>query len=119
MCVVHGLLAVSHRSAVVGCQYEQVEANNRDLLSLLKDVTHTAYFRYFKVNLFCDCPHWPDDSMCALEACSVCECDESEVPAAWKEAEAEGCQSLCAYPGAFGIPRSAACSVQICPLALA
>lgn len=97
MCVVHGVLEVSHRSAVAGCQYEQVEANNRDLVSLLKDVTRTAYFRYFKVNLFCDCPHWPDDSMCALEACSVCECDESEVPAAWKEAEAEGCQSLCAY----------------------
>eukprot|EP00892_Ulva_mutabilis_P007243 jgi/Ulvmu1/4891/UM020_0177.1 len=80
--------------AGAGCQYKQVEVGNHDLLALLKEATRTAYFRYFKVNLFCDCPHWPDDSMCALEACSVCECDESEVPAAWKKAEADSCQNL-------------------------
>lgn len=40
-----------------------------------------------QVNIYCDCPLWPDDAMCSLEACSVCECDSSEVPAPWKAEE--------------------------------
>lgn len=36
-----------------------------------------------QVNIYCDCPLWPDDSMCSLRACSVCECDSEEVPAPW------------------------------------
>lgn len=40
-----------------------------------------------QVNIYCDCPLWPDDSMCSLRACSVCECAENEVPAPWLAAE--------------------------------
>jgi ERO1-like protein alpha len=68
------------------------------LSPLLADVTSTAFMRYFKVNLFCDCPLWPEDGMCAMEACSVCECDDGEVPPAWKSEEEEGCSSLRAPP---------------------
>ncbi|GKA28409.1 endoplasmic reticulum oxidoreductin-1, partial [Tanacetum coccineum] len=32
------------------------------------------------VKLWCDCPFWPDDGMCRLRDCSVCECLESEFP---------------------------------------
>ena len=63
-------------------------------MPLLRDVTSTAYFRYFKVNLFCDCPLWPEDGMCALEACSVCECEDSEVPPVWRKEEQQGCETL-------------------------
>ena len=43
--------------------------------------------RYFKVNLYCDCPFWPDDGMCMLRDCGVCECEPDEVPAPWKDAD--------------------------------
>jgi Endoplasmic Reticulum Oxidoreductin 1 (ERO1) len=81
-----------------GCRFQDVELLNGQLLPLLQNATTTAYFRYFKVSLFCDCPLWPDDGMCALEACSVCECDDHEVPPAWKHEDEQGCQSLRACP---------------------
>lgn len=40
-----------------------------------------------QVNIYCDCPLWPDDSMCSMRACSVCECEEGEVPKPWLAAE--------------------------------
>ena len=33
-----------------------------------------------KVDLWCDCPLWPEDGMCSLEACAVCECENNEIP---------------------------------------
>jgi ERO1-like protein alpha len=80
-----------------GCRFSQVERSNDALLPLLLDVTKTAYFRYFKVNLFCDCPLWPEDGMCSMEACSVCECADSEVPPAWRQEDTHDCQILCAF----------------------
>ena len=41
-----------------------------------------------QVSLYCDCPLWPDDGMCSMRDCSVCECEDDEVPKPWKEAEA-------------------------------
>ena len=41
-----------------------------------------------QVTLYCDCPFWPDDGMCAMRDCSVCECPPDEVPQLWKDAEA-------------------------------
>ena len=35
--------------------------------------------------MWCDCPFWPDDGMCRLRDCSVCECPESEFPELFKE----------------------------------
>jgi ERO1-like protein alpha len=53
----------------------------------VSEIVRTAFFRYFKVNIACDCPLWPDDSMCAQQACSVCQCGDDEVPAPWLAAE--------------------------------
>lgn len=47
-----------------------------------------------QVDLYCECPLWPDDGMCSLRDCSVCECEEHEVPEPWRKAEAvEACDS--------------------------
>ncbi|MBA0598201.1 hypothetical protein Gorai_007976 [Gossypium raimondii] len=37
-----------------------------------------------EVKLWCDCPFWPEDHMCRLRDCSVCECPESEFPDSFK-----------------------------------
>ena len=71
-----------------GCDYASVErANKQQLNPLLSQIVKTPFFRYFKVNLWCDCSFWPDDSMCVLRDCAVCECEDSEVPQVWKAEE--------------------------------
>ncbi|KAI4368079.1 hypothetical protein MLD38_016682 [Melastoma candidum] len=67
------------------CEYETVDHLNEDALHpLLQDLVKTPFFRYFKVKLWCDCPFWPDDGMCRLRDCSVCECPENEFPENFK-----------------------------------
>lgn len=60
-------------------------ANSRTILPLLNALAPRTYFRYFKVALWRSCPFWPDDGMCALRDCAVCECDPREIPTCWEE----------------------------------
>ena len=43
-----------------------------------------------QVKLWCDCPFWPDDGMCRLRDCSVCECPENEFPEHFKRPSLHG-----------------------------
>lgn len=75
------------------CDYSTVDALNKEVLHLvLQELVKTPFFRYYKVKLWCDCPFWPDDGMCQLRDCSVCECPESEFPAAFRSSEDASCQ---------------------------
>lgn len=53
-----------------------------------------TYFRYFKADLWKQCPFWKHEGTCASQHCSVCECDPNEIPPVWLEggrrAEGEG-----------------------------
>ncbi|GLI59262.1 hypothetical protein VaNZ11_001109 [Volvox africanus] len=79
-----------HVDECCNCTYQDVDRLNTVVHPLLRHLVRTAFFRYFKVNIYCDCPLWPDDSMCSLRACSVCECEQSEVPQPWRQQEEEG-----------------------------
>lgn len=68
------------------CDYETVNILNEEVLHpLLQELVTTPFFRYFKVKLWCDCPFWPDDGMCRLRDCSVCECPENEFPETFRK----------------------------------
>ncbi|XP_062091554.1 endoplasmic reticulum oxidoreductin-1 [Humulus lupulus] len=68
------------------CDYETIDSINGEVLHpLLQELVTTSFFRYFKVKLWCDCPFWPDDGMCRLRDCSVCECPENEFPETFKK----------------------------------
>ncbi|KAL6543341.1 Endoplasmic reticulum oxidoreductin-1 [Orobanche hederae] len=68
------------------CDYETVDSLNGAVLHpLLQELVRTPFFRYFKAKLWCDCPFWPDDGMCKLRDCSVCECPENEFPELFKK----------------------------------
>eukprot|EP00204_Picochlorum_oklahomense_P000794 CAMPEP_0118798906 /NCGR_PEP_ID=MMETSP1161-20130426/1231_1 /TAXON_ID=249345 /ORGANISM="Picochlorum oklahomensis, Strain CCMP2329" /LENGTH=492 /DNA_ID=CAMNT_0006726475 /DNA_START=88 /DNA_END=1566 /DNA_ORIENTATION=+ len=70
------------------CSYAAVERMNlNSMKSILQELVQTPFFRYFKTDLYCECPLWPDDGMCSLKDCSVCECESDEVPKPWKEGE--------------------------------
>ncbi|KAI5062406.1 hypothetical protein GOP47_0022945 [Adiantum capillus-veneris] len=79
------------------CDYETVNGLNDDVVHpLLQRLVQTAFFRYFKIKLWCDCPHWPNDGMCRLRDCSVCECPDDEFPSVFKarpKNQAEQCWS--------------------------
>ncbi|CAH8334665.1 unnamed protein product [Eruca vesicaria subsp. sativa] len=79
------------------CDYETVDKLNSEVLNrLLKDLVTTPFFRYFKVKLWCDCPpFWPDDGMCRLRDCSVCECPETEFPEPFKKAALPSDNPIC------------------------
>jgi ERO1-like protein alpha len=94
------------------------------LYPLLSQLTELPFFRYFKVNLYCDCPFWcvaplrmqsapkeltrsallrrPDDGMCALPDCSVCECPADEVPLPWRTQAPEVVAAAAAPAAASG-----------------
>lgn len=75
------------------CDYETVDSLNKEVLNpLLQELVKTPFFRYYKVKLWCDCPFWPEDGMCQLRDCSVCECPEDEFPAAFRSSEHASCQ---------------------------
>ena len=61
--------------------------NAADLYPKLEALMEKPFFRFFKINLYTDCPLWPDDGQCMLETCAVEECDETEV--------GEGREMLC------------------------
>ena len=97
------------KSASAGCEYAAVERVNKEaVLPLLRDLVRTPFFRYFKVNLYCDCPFWPDDGMCMLRDCGVCECEPDEVPAPWKVADtAANCEGE--HAGSLHASQATAC----------
>ncbi len=33
------------------------------------------------------CPYWDEDGQCSMEGCSVCACDEKEIPTIWLSSE--------------------------------
>ncbi|KAL9262230.1 Endoplasmic reticulum oxidoreductin-2-like protein [Drosera capensis] len=73
------------------CDYGTVHRlNGAVLYPMLQQLVTTPFFRYFKVKLWCDCPFWPDDGMCRLRDCSVCECPENEFPKIFKQPPGRG-----------------------------
>jgi hypothetical protein len=66
------------------CDFRSVdESVSKFFLPLLKDLTSRSFFRYFRVDLEKPCPFWHEDGQCMMEACSVCTCEENEVPRTW------------------------------------
>ncbi|KAL4280074.1 hypothetical protein GQ457_03G035140 [Hibiscus cannabinus] len=53
--------------------------------TLLKPIFSFLFCCLGQVKLWCNCPFWPDDGMCRLRDCSVCECPESEFPESFKK----------------------------------
>jgi hypothetical protein len=48
------------------------------------------FFRYFRVDLEKPCPFWNDEGgMCTNEGCSICPCEEGEIPKAWLQEQQE------------------------------
>jgi hypothetical protein len=66
------------------CDYGSVDKSIMKFFSpILEKLTHRTFFRYFRVNLEEKCPFWQEDGQCMMESCSVCTCEDNEVPQSW------------------------------------
>ncbi|KAB5591061.1 Endoplasmic oxidoreductin 1 [Ceratobasidium theobromae] len=88
------------------CDFETVEQVNDKLFGQLADLVTTPFFKYFKVDLYRDCPFWQDDGHCVMRECGVTSVDESEVPEMWRAAalsEVKGLseESRKSFPGCY------------------
>ncbi|SPQ93346.1 unnamed protein product (mitochondrion) [Plasmodiophora brassicae] len=67
------------------CEMETVDLANQDQLhATLQRLRETRFFRIFQVNLDNECQFWQGYSMCHSPGCSVCECEDDDIPPLWK-----------------------------------
>ena len=50
----------------------------------LKELVKTTFFRYYKANLYKECPFWNELGHCTDSHCSVEEAQPEEIPDEWK-----------------------------------
>ncbi|CAO1632289.1 unnamed protein product [Sympodiomycopsis kandeliae] len=64
------------------CDFETVEKslNTPRFFKTLDELVKTNYFRYYKVDLYKDCPFWVDNGLCMNRACTVEKASEDEIP---------------------------------------
>lgn len=66
------------------CAYETIEALNKELFPALHGLVSHPFFRYYKVDLYRECPFWRENGLCMNRACGVDTIEESEVPEKWR-----------------------------------
>ncbi|KAK7687020.1 hypothetical protein QCA50_009519 [Cerrena zonata] len=69
------------------CDFETVESHNDELYTQLHDLVQTPFFKYFRVDLYRECPFWQENGLCMNRECGITTIDESEIPSAWRAAE--------------------------------
>lgn len=64
------------------CDYETVESvlNSPNFFDTLDQLRKAPYFRYYKVDLYRDCPFWVENGLCMSKDCTVQKTDEVRWP---------------------------------------
>ncbi|KAF8639583.1 hypothetical protein AX17_001484 [Amanita inopinata Kibby_2008] len=66
------------------CDFESVDSINEELYTNLSEMIRMPFFKYFQVDLYRECPFWPDDGSCSNIGCAITTVDESDVPVQWR-----------------------------------
>ncbi|KAG9303644.1 hypothetical protein G9A89_018541 [Geosiphon pyriformis] len=66
------------------CDYETVEQINKNIYPRLHELIKTDFFKYYKLNLYKECPFWQENGQCINRACSVETTDNTDVPDLFK-----------------------------------
>ncbi|CAO3628185.1 unnamed protein product [Cunninghamella blakesleeana] len=67
------------------CDFQSVESIQGNTFSKIQDLVKTKFFKYYKLNLWRECPFWNDDGLCMNRDCSVETIDESLLPKEWRQ----------------------------------
>ncbi|KAK3845216.1 MAG: endoplasmic reticulum Oxidoreductin 1-domain-containing protein, partial [Linnemannia gamsii] len=66
------------------CDYETVGKLNVGFSAKLQEIVSMPFFRYFKVNLYKECPFWDGAGLCMNRDCSVETMDKQKIPEQWR-----------------------------------
>jgi ERO1-like protein beta len=58
------------------CDYETVESVTEDLYTDLHDLVETPFFKFFRVDLYRECPFWQENGFCMNRECGITTVDE-------------------------------------------
>lgn len=88
------------------CDFETVESVTDALYTHLHDLVQTPFFKYFRVDLYRDCPFWQEHGLCMNRECGITTVDENEIPESWRAAalskvEMPGKDELHHLPGCY------------------
>ncbi|KAI0030957.1 hypothetical protein K488DRAFT_79364 [Vararia minispora EC-137] len=88
------------------CDYETVESVNEELYEQLHALVRTPFFKYFRVDLYRDCPFWDENILCVNEDCRIVTVDENEIPVNWRaeslsKLEQPQDENLSEFPGCY------------------
>ncbi|KAG2218403.1 hypothetical protein INT45_011591 [Circinella minor] len=67
------------------CDYRSVEDIQQDIFEKIQSLVKTKFFRFYKLNLWRECPFWNDDGLCMNRDCSVETTDEASLPEEWRQ----------------------------------
>ncbi|KAI8335450.1 hypothetical protein BC941DRAFT_430361 [Chlamydoabsidia padenii] len=82
------------------CDYQSVESIQSDTFPKIQALVKSKFFKYYKLNLWRECPFWNDDGLCMNRDCSVETTDESLLPEEWRQ-EALGALQMSPKGSAF------------------
>ncbi|KAL6310374.1 endoplasmic oxidoreductin [Sparassis latifolia] len=68
------------------CDYETIESVNDELYTQLHELVETPFFKYFRADLYRECPFWQENGLCVNRECGITTVDESEIPERWRAA---------------------------------
>ncbi|TBU33829.1 endoplasmic oxidoreductin [Dichomitus squalens] len=69
------------------CDYETVESVTETLYNELHSLVETPFFKFFRADLYRECPFWQENGFCMNRECGITTVDESEIPERWRAAE--------------------------------
>ncbi|THH21342.1 hypothetical protein EW146_g206 [Bondarzewia mesenterica] len=68
------------------CDFETIESVNDVLFDRLHELVQTPFFKYFRVDLYRECPFWEENVLCMSKDCSIVTVDEEQIPEKWRAA---------------------------------
>ncbi|CAO3692706.1 unnamed protein product [Rhizopus microsporus] len=68
------------------CDYKSIEGIQSDVFDKIQKLVKTKFFRYYRADLWKDCPFWNEDALCTNRDCSVATIDEEVLPVEWRKA---------------------------------
>ena len=58
------------------CDFESVESVNKVLHTSLAELVKAPFFKYFRTDLYRECPFWQENGFCMNRECGITTVDE-------------------------------------------
>ncbi|KAF9792500.1 endoplasmic reticulum Oxidoreductin 1-domain-containing protein [Thelephora terrestris] len=66
------------------CNFEALDSVGSELFQQLHELVETPFFRYFRVDLYRECPFWQENGVCMNRECGITTVDENDIPERWR-----------------------------------